>query len=147
MRSGSGGYIAFLTLLALSLAHEFGHAALIRYCGLRVERIELHFLEGTCRFSPPRSDIEQVVISWGGALVQVALFLVFLVLYQGALLLPRPIFLRVEPIFAVFIAWNAISLLVNLLPVDGMDGNVAWRILPKLKDGTCRDYLRSRRTA
>jgi len=147
MRSGSAGYLAFLTLLALCLAHEFGHAALVRYCGLEVERIELHFLQGSCVYAEGRHKIEHVVIAWGGVLVQVALLLVFLVLHQGAFLLPRPAFVCLEPIFAVSIAWNAVSLFVYLLPMEGMDGAIAWRIIPAIADGTCAKYLRSRRTA
>ena len=147
MRSGSDGYLAFLSLLVLSLAHEFGHAALARYFGLEVERIELHFLQGSCVHSESEYGIEHVVIAWGGALAQLALLLVFLALYQGALLLPRPVFALIQPIFAVLIAWNAISLFVNLLPMEGLDGGLAWRIIPALADGTCAGYLRARRSA
>jgi Zn-dependent protease len=147
MRSGSAGYLAFLSLLALCLAHEFGHAALVRYCGLKVERIELHFLQGSCVYAKAEHDIEHVLIAWGGVLVQVALLLVFLILYQGALLLPRPAFVFLEPIFAVSIAWNAVSLFVNLLPMEGMDGAIAWRIIPAIVDGTCAGYWRARRGA
>lgn len=147
MRSGSAGYLAFLSLLALCLAHEFGHAALVRYCGLEVERIELYFLQGSCVYSEGEHDIEQVLIACGGVLVQVALLVGFLILYQGALLLPRPAFVFLEPIFAVLIAWNAVSLFVNLLPMEGMDGAIAWRIMRAIADGTCGGYLRARRRA
>jgi Zn-dependent protease len=147
MRSGSAGYLAFLSLLAMCLAHEFGHAALVRYCGLEVERIELYFLQGACVYAEGERDIERVLIACGGALVQIALMLVCLMLYQGALLLPRPAFVFLEPIFAVAIAWNAVSLFVNLLPMEGMDGAVAWRIVPSIADGSCAEYLRARRSA
>jgi hypothetical protein len=144
MRSGSGGYLGFLSLLALSLAHEFGHAALARYCGRDVERIELFFLQGTCVHAECEYEIERIVIAWGGALVQLALMLVFALLYHMALQLPRPAFHFLEPIFAIFIAWNAVTLFVNLAPVDGQDGKIAWRIFSAIGDGTCAGFLRAR---
>jgi Zn-dependent protease len=146
-RSAAGGVLAFISLIALMLAHEFGHAALARYYGLKVERIELHLLQGWCIFAEPEYEIEAIIISWGGVLVQLALLVVFEASYHAARFVSPAYFHLLNPIFAVFIAWNAISLVVNLLPVEGLEGSLAWKIVPAIGNGTFARYLRSKRHA
>jgi Zn-dependent protease len=145
-RSALGGVLALQSLIVLMLAHELGHAALARYCGLQVERIELQLLQGSCVFSAPRSEIEAIIVSWGGVMAQLALFIVFEALYHGVQFSSAGSqFLY--PIFAVFIAWNAISLAVNLLPIEGVDGHTAWKIVPAIRNGAFMEYVRARRAA
>jgi len=144
MRSFAGAVVAFVSLALLALAHELGHATLALFCGRQVERIELHLLQGWCIFSKPEYEIEEIIISWGGVLVQLALFIAFELIYHGARsFYPEGVHL-LNPIFAVFIAWNVISLIVNLLPIEGVDGRTAWKIFPALRDGTLQRYLRSK---
>lgn len=146
-RSALGGVLALQSLIVLMLAHELGHAALARFCGLQVESIELHLLQGCCIYSKPRCEIEAIIISWGGVLAQLALFVVFQGLYQGVLQLSSAAINLLYPIFAVFIAWNAISIAVNLLPIEGVDGHTAWKIVRAMRNGTFMEYVRARRAA
>src|SRR5215210_2696050 len=76
-RSFWGALVAFASLALLALAHELGHAMLARLCGREVERIELHLLQGWCVYSKPKLEIEEIIISWGGMLVQIVLLLAF----------------------------------------------------------------------
>jgi len=143
-RSCWGALVAFVSLALLALAHELGHATLARFCGRQVERIELHLLQGWCIFSKPEYEIEEIIVSWGGVLVQLGLFVAFELIYHGARSFhPEGVHL-LNPIFAVFIGWNVISLIVNLLPIEGVDGATAWKIVPALRDGTFESYLRSK---
>jgi Zn-dependent protease len=145
-RSALGGMVALISLVVLLVVHELGHVAFARFCGLRVERIELHLLQGWCIYSEPEYEVETIIVAWGGVLVQLALLLICALVYHSGYLSPAVLHL-LYPVFAVFIAWNALSLAVNLLPIEGWDGHTAWRIVPAIRDGTLLKYLRARRAA
>lgn len=140
----AGGVIAFICLSALSLIHEFGHVAVARFCGIRVERIELDLLQGSCVYSGRIYPLQAILAAWGGPLAQLAVLVSWEVVYQTMHLVSPAATVALNPIFAVFIVWNAISLIVHLLPMEGMDGELAWRIVPALRDGSLAGWLRAR---
>jgi Zn-dependent protease len=140
----AGGIVAFICLSALALIHEFGHVAIARFCGIRVERIELDLLQGSCVYSGRIYPLQSILAAWGGPLAQLTVLVSWEVVYQTMHLVSPPATVALNPIFAVFIVWNAISLVVHLLPMEGMDGELAWRIVPALRNGSLAVYLRSR---
>jgi Zn-dependent protease len=145
--SALGGVLAFACVTVLLLTHEFGHAAVARFCGLHVERIELHLLQGWCFYSGAEYEIQDVLVSWGGVIVQALLFVVFDLAYYAARSAFGPLPAALEPIFLVFLAWNFLSMILNLLPANGLDGERAWKIVPAIRDGSLTQYLRARRYA
>lgn len=142
-----GGVLAFACVSALLLAHEFGHAVVARFCGLHVERIELHLLQGWCFYSGTEYEIQDVLVSWGGVVAQLMLFLAFELAYHAGRMAFGPLPPPLQPIFLVFLGWNFLSMILNLLPVEGLDGALAWKIVPAIRDGSLAQYLRARRYA
>ena len=119
---------AALAWLALMLLHESGHmmAAQRKHC--QVMSIDLYPIFGLCRFQAPRSKFDHCVIAWGGVIAQL---LVAIPLVVGLEVFG---YSRFNPINAILVILGPYSLTVvafNLLPVRGLDGAVAWWIIPE----------------
>src|SRR4051812_42113371 len=67
---------SWLALTALILAHEWGHAVLIRRYGLRVEAIYVRGTGGECTSTGQASPLQRALIAWGGVLGQVPCLIV-----------------------------------------------------------------------
>jgi stage IV sporulation protein FB len=112
-------------LLLVVLAHELGHALLIRAVGARVLRIDLLPWGGECTHTGTTSEFHESVIAWGGVLAQ------FAVMIPAQLTLAY----QVPPTaFAADFLWaltfgSLILALFNLIPVPPLDGAKAWRLL------------------
>ena len=63
----------WLGIVLVVLAHEVGHAVLVRRYRLTVESIDLHGLGGECRYSGLAKGWQTAVIAWGGVLAQALL--------------------------------------------------------------------------
>ncbi len=116
---------AWLGFLLLVLAHELGHAALVRAFRCRVVSIDVHGLGGVCSWQGSASEQQRASIAWGG------------VLGQLIILFTTPLWARIfDPASHPFVAQlvyaltttNLIMILLNLLPIHPLDGAEAWRL-------------------
>lgn len=122
---------AFVALLA---AHEFGHAIAARRKRVKVTAIKLYLLHGLCEHEEPYYESDHVFIAWGGVAAQVVVLLLALPLdYLTTLALPELRFIF-APWFYVLINANCMIAAFNLLPIPPLDGYVAWRAIPLLKN-------------
>jgi len=113
--------------LAMLFVHELGHAIVARHLGYRVYRIRLTFWHGECETQTPETEWEHALIAWGGAAFQlvVALPPVLIMLLLGA----RD-WSYWTPVIVILGYLNVVVAILNLLPGDETDGNLAWRVVP-----------------
>lgn len=132
--------IASAAFLALLVAHEFGHVAVLRQRKIAVEGIELNGIHGRTSHAWATAGHE-ILVAWGGVGVQ---FLVMvLALAAGSLLGPQTppiVSLVAGPMLFVFTKLNILLMVVALLPLGPFDGHAAWKAIPWL-----RKRLRQRR--
>jgi Zn-dependent protease len=112
---------AWLAFVALVLAHELGHAVLVRARGHRVVGIHLTAWGGECQWRPTRSEptmADRVIIAWGGVLAQAVILVVAVALrIAGAR----------HPVLGPLVWSNAFMIFFNLMPIPPLDGATAWR--------------------
>ena len=123
--AGDGKGEAALTLLCAVL-HELGHVAAARLAGVRVERITLYPFGADMRMERRMPSYRaDMAIALAGAAVN--LFLVFI----GALLA-----------WPSLVACNAVLAVVNLLPVEGLDGGAVLLAIAGARGGSGRVVLK-----
>ena len=118
--------IAVASFFCITFVHEIGHAAVANKMGYRVFSLKLCLFHGLCEYESPYYEWDDVKISWGGVLAQVLIaILVFTLSSLGA---------RNIDFFApilLFLGYYSLFIIpFNLLPVRGLDGYKAWRIIP-----------------
>lgn len=112
------------------VAHELGHAVLVRAAGLEVVAIELTGAGGQCRWRGTATDLEQAIIAWGGVIAQLVLVAVAL-LARAVLGAPQT---RIG--FELFHAFTELNLWIaafNLIPIAPFDGARAWSLFGELE--------------
>lgn len=121
--------VGYLTYLSTTIVHELGHAYLAARKGYPVVGVDLQVFHGACWYEHYKhKDFphDEAVIAWGGVLAELCLFL------------PAAIFLAVvgnttsgviNVVLVVLVMVTFASMIVSLLPADGYDGKVAWRLL------------------
>jgi len=118
---------AALALFTIMIWHELGHAMIASRLGYPILGITLFPVLGQCHYQQPYSAFEDAVIAWGGVIAQL------IVLVPAVLIL---VFFGntssgiVNAFLIVFTYFNAIMVLVNLVPSRGLDGAKAWRLAP-----------------
>jgi hypothetical protein len=117
-------------ILVLVMLHEVGHALLARRYGMRVTAIRLHGLGGHCAYFGAPTPWHRAVIAWGGVMMQGVLLLVALTWLFGA---GRPQSAFLYHFQDAWLASNIFLIVLNLLPIDPLDGGQAWRALPMLR--------------
>jgi Zn-dependent protease len=120
--------ISLLSFLGIILIHEIGHAAIVHKLGYKVIAIRIAPLHGVCEHESPRYEWEAIQIAWGGVLAQAVAAAIVLTIgnYGGENLA------YFGPL-TVFVGYYSIMTIpFNLLPVRGLDGEIAWKILPHL---------------
>ena len=121
------------------LLHEIGHAAMARRLGYRAPDIRLSFIHGVCEIDGPDSHRDDVFIAWGGVLAQLAVAVPLIALEQVHGVMRQPL---AAIVIAGFGNFSLLVVLLNLMPIRGLDGAKAWGIVPLL----WRD-MRGRRAA
>lgn len=97
---------------------------------------------GVCRHEQPYYELEDIYISWGGILAQMVILVIAFISIQGYIILNNIPDLRYSDsevliiISHVFIKLNILIIFFNLIPVKGLDGYLAWKILGNLKLGS-----------
>lgn len=134
---------AWAGFVVLVLAHELGHAALLRRYRLPVLAITLHMAGGECETTTNMSRWESAVVAWGGIVAQVLLF-AFLATLQtlGAW---SSAFIG-SSFYYTLTAMNLGLAVLNLLPIAPLDGREAWG-LPWLSVLRLRLYWLARKQA
>lgn len=119
-----GGWCGFLAVI---LAHEAGHAVLVRRFGQRVVALSLHALGGECHWIGQPTPSQRALIAWGGVAGQALLLGVAWV----AVHLVPPAFTNWfgEPLARSLVHSNIAMAAFNLLPIPPLDGVEAWRLL------------------
>jgi Zn-dependent protease len=123
------GVVISLSVMALVLVHEFGHALAAASCGVKVEGIVLSARGGACLVERPSSIGKNAVILCGGVVAQLIVFLITAA-FINVLGAPRD-----GPLIAlvfVFLGINVFYMLISALPMHGSDGS---KILDLLRGG------------
>ena len=116
---------AWLGFILLVLAHEIGHAVLVRSFRCRIVSIDVHGLGGVCSWQGGASEKQRATIAWGGILGQLVILLTTLVWAKSVDLASHPF---VAQLVSALTATNMMMMLLNLLPVRPLDGAEAWRL-------------------
>lgn len=121
-----GFWLGFLLVI---LVHELGHAVLVRSRGLRVVGIDLTGFGGVCKHTAG-TERDTIVIAWGGVLGQLVLGLL-------AFGLRSVLFARLGDfgleLYLALTEYSAVLAAINLMPLPGLDGGYAWRIVKDWK--------------
>jgi hypothetical protein len=103
------------------LVHELGHLLAVRRFGGRVVSIEVNALHGQTNYFASVS-VPPVPIAWAGVVAQLLVAVPFCVEWLAVE--------RDDPgrtALRLLGPWNAVLAGINLLPLRGLDGEVAWR--------------------
>lgn len=119
-----GAWVGFLLVI---VAHEIGHAVLVRRFRQQVLGLSFHALGGECQWAGQPAPIRRALIAWGGVAGQAVLFVLAWVVSRG---LPHIFVGRFgESLGHALLGSNAAMAAFNLLPVYPLDGIEAWRSL------------------
>lgn len=115
-----------LCLLLITLIHELGHALAVRRLGGQVIAIEMSLLHGRTSYFSPRRPTPPIPVAWAGVvaqlLVAVPVSLQWLARGHEGPLSRDAVLFFLGP-------WNALFAAINLLPMRGLDGAIAWKVL------------------
>src|SRR5437763_16024754 len=114
--------IEYITLFAIVVMHEFGHALACRSVGGKADRIVLWPLGGIAFVQPPQRPGAYLWSIAAGPLVNVLLIPVTVGFYMaarsGALLVSRDVAHFAQAVMVI----NALLLVFNTLPIYSLDG-------------------------
>ncbi len=130
--------VAILSYFAIIVIHESGHAWVARRRHYQVNCIRIAAYHGRCEVEAPDYEWDDVAIAWGGVLAQLAVAIPMIVIQ---LAVPRRLPEAASVATAMLGQLSVLIALMNLLPVRGLDGEKAWRVIPLV-----RDWWQSRRT-
>jgi Zn-dependent protease len=117
--------VAWACLLGLIVAHQLGHALMVKAAGASITQVEVTGYGGLCHFRGEASALGRAAIAWGGLLAQLAL----LAAAEGYLkLFGMPFSPLAFRVFSTLTDSNAWLIAVNLLPIAPLDGAEAWRL-------------------
>lgn len=119
------GLVCYMSVLFI---HETGHLIAAQKRGCEVFSMELYPIFGFVRFETPWSRFDHCVIAWAGVIAQavVALPIMVWIELRG--------FTHIGAVNAALALLGPFSLFVaafNLLPSGGLDGAVAWGLIPE----------------
>ncbi|WP_445288589.1 hypothetical protein [Variovorax atrisoli] len=122
-------FVAVATYFLVILLHEAGHALVARRLGYPATDIYLTFIHGVCVYEQPGSVREAALVAWGGVLVQLVVAIPLIVLAQTTPLGAAPVF----PVAVAILGYMSLFIaLLNLAPARGLDGALAWKLVPIL---------------
>lgn len=117
--------VGWLGVLGLILAHEAGHALVVKWPGARATAIELTGFGGLCRWEGEVSPLGRAAIAWGGVWAQLVVLAVAWAVQSFGGPVTSPVAWRLLAIGTVSNAW---MIALNLLPIPPLDGAEAWRL-------------------
>jgi Zn-dependent protease len=119
--------VLVLSYFGVILLHEAGHALIAKRLGYPATEIYLTFIHGLCVHQHPDTEREDAMIAWGGVLLQFAVAIPLIVISQSTTLGSVSLFAIVVAVFGYF---SVLMAFFNLAPARGLDGMVAWRLIP-----------------
>lgn len=135
-------FVLVIALFACVVLHEFGHAFAARRYGIRTRDIILYPIGGVARLDRfPDKPVQELVVAIAGPLVNVAIFLVLLVVQilflKGATVEEETGMVAMDWHNLVYIlSWmNVVLAGFNLLPAFPMDGGRVLRALVAMRRG------------
>ena len=123
------GIVAIVSYLSIIFVHEAGHALVAHRMGFRVLNIQVGWFHGVCEYEGAPDEWGAILVAWGGVSAQVAVAIVVLTI---AALLPGDDLGYFGPVAVFLGVVNLAVAAINLAPSDGLDGGLAWRIVPYL---------------
>jgi Zn-dependent protease len=118
-----------LSLVGLILIHELGHTTVAHWLGYSTRSIRLGLIHGKCEFDAPANRWDEALIAWGGVAMQLLIAVplsIFDAFWRASLGLFAPVVL-------VLGYWSLVVAVFNLIPSRGLDGWMAWQIIPLLR--------------
>jgi len=108
----AGYFNYFLIISIILIFHDFGHIILIKLFGYKINKIEILPFGSimTTNIGPNTNSFKILIISLGGILMQLLLFLIM------------PYFLS-SINYPIFIKYNTLLIFFNLLPIIPLDGS------------------------
>jgi Zn-dependent protease len=121
------GAISYLLLL---LVHEIGHAYYVNKLGYKLSYISIYPIHGSCHFLYDPNFPIHPLISAGGLIFQAALLVLWVAILGvlDVLGFDRYIYM-LNPVTHAFVLLNVITLIINSLPMQGLDGHTLWPVL------------------
>jgi len=119
----------WLAFAGLILIHELGHALIVLRFRLGLSEIAVHGAGGYCRHERSGSRFEESAIAWGGVLAQLSLLVV---VKLALLLLGPPTTAATAQVVYVLTEANVWLVLLNLIPIEPLDGAKAWPLVGML---------------
>lgn len=119
--------VLVLSYFGVILLHEAGHALVARRLGCRPTDIYLTFIHGLCVYQHPDTQREDAMIAWGGVLLQIIVAVPLILVSQVTPLGSISLFAIVVAVFGYM---SLLVALLNLAPARGLDGMLAWRLIP-----------------
>jgi Zn-dependent protease len=134
MNSFVAALIGSLAFFFLLVAHEGGHVLVARWRRVYVEDIQLFGYHGQTSLGYKRTELDEVLIAWGGVAVQLVILAAAFaaaapLAHSGSAALDT----LTGPVLAVFTTWNMFLMMVALLPLGPMDGHAAWKAFPMMR--------------
>jgi Zn-dependent protease len=126
---GAGGWapVFWIGYALVVLVHEIGHAVMVRRVGGTLDSIDVTGWGGRCVWSGDPTRFEDALVAAGGVLAQAILFAIVALLF---LALGRPQNTFVIELVQAVVGVNLVLALLNLIPLEPLDGASAWRLLP-----------------
>ena len=124
------GLSLMASFLAVVLIHEAGHAIAARAMRCAVDSIELHPLHATTFHTEPWSQRDAALIAWAGVAAQA-----FVIVPSWALLAwyTEPGISPINAALGVLGPFSALLAILNLVPLPGLDGGVAWKLFRRAR--------------
>jgi hypothetical protein len=120
------GLSAVVAYYVTLLLHECGHAFVAGRENCHVYTVEVHAFHGLTTFSDPWRHRSRILIAWGGVSMQMLVagpaWACLWLLPPGASDSLRAALIVLGPVSSLWIA-------VNLVPIQGLDGELAWQLL------------------
>lgn len=120
--------VGMICYLGVLLIHECGHMIAAQRLGCRVNFIELYPIHGRCCIEIPWSRFDHCIIAWSGVLAQLVVALP-LVVWLGVFGYTR--FDAINAVLAILGGFSLLVAVFNLIPARGLDGWVAWGLIPE----------------
>jgi Zn-dependent protease len=122
--------VIWAAFFGLVLAHELGHALVVRANRARATSVEVHAFGGLCRWRGEVTPLGRAAIAWGGIWAQMVV-LALALLWAG---LAGPAGSDAEwQVRSVCVSSNLWMIALNLLPIPPLDGSEAWKLFPLLR--------------
>jgi len=114
-----------LTYLLIIVLHEAGHAIVAKILKYKVDTIFLTPFYATCEFEEPYYAFELQLIASAGIAVQIIILLFAIIIITFFNTYIDLVFLDILKV--VCVGFNSTLILLNLLPLDPLDGYHIWK--------------------